>query len=70
MLHGWSVGTSSLKAKVIEDYIYKKMKALKVNGFNVEIVNLTMSQMLKEQQTDKTTIFHSIQEFEIVINNK
>lgn len=70
VLHGWSIGTSSLKAKVIEDYIYKKMKALRVNGFNVEIVNLTMSQILKEQQTDRNTIFHSVQEFEIVINNK
>ncbi|MEB6213525.1 DUF3168 domain-containing protein [Enterococcus casseliflavus] len=69
-IHGWTVGQSSVKSKEQKDFIYRAMKNLTLTDIKVEQVTLELSQTFKEQGTDKDTIFHSVQEFGITINNK
>lgn len=67
-IHSWSLGESSIESKTMKHFIYNQMKDLKIPGFKVENVALSLSQTLKEQGTDTKTIFHTVQEFEIIIN--
>lgn len=70
MIHGWSFSRSSLEIKEIEEYIYQVIMNLKMVNYDVELVILGMNQNLKEEQAADRVVFHSIQEFEIVISRK
>lgn len=69
MVHGFSKGTSSIESKILEDYIYEKTKHLELETFKVDLVDLTLSQNLKEDEEEGSIVFHSIQQFEITLSS-
>lgn len=70
MVHGWSVGKSSIESKEIEEFIYQTLMNLSMTYYEVEFVALVMSNNVKEEQANDRVVFHSIQQFEITISRK
>ena len=69
MIHGWSIGKSSLEAKTIEEFIYQTMMNLTTTrDYKVEMVNLLMTNNVREDESGDRVTFHSIQQFGITIS--
>ena len=69
MIHGWSIGKSSLESKTIEEFIYQTMMILTTTrDYKVEMVNLLMTNNVREDESADRVTFHSIQQFGITIS--
>lgn len=70
MLHGWSVGRSSIQSKEIEEHIYQTVMSLAMMNYDVEMVRLAMNGNMRDEENKDAIVFHSIQQFEITIQRK
>lgn len=69
MLHTWSRGHSSSESKAMNHFTLNQMNNLNVEGYSVEMVDLTLETTLREEEIE-STIFHGALEFQIILSNQ